>query len=144
MRFPMSGWLKASWSYSPVQVQSILDQAPNRAWASLVALVVKNLPAMQEPQERQVRYLGWDDSPRGGYGNPLQYSWVSFVAQSVKKSACNLGDMGQIPELGRFPQRRAWQPTPIFLPGKSPGTEEPGRSQSMRLPRVGHDLVTKH
>ena len=27
--------------------------------------------------------------------------------------------------------RRAWQPTPIFLPGESPGTEEPGRLQSM-------------
>ena len=27
--------------------------------------------------------------------------------------------------------RRAWQPTPVFLPGESPWTEEPGRLQSM-------------
>ena len=48
-----------------------------------------------------------------------------------KESACNSGDMGSIPELGRFPWTRAWQPTLVFLPGESPGTEEPGRLQSM-------------
>ena len=26
---------------------------------------------------------------------------------------------------------RAWQPTPVFLPGESPWTEEPGGLQSM-------------
>ena len=33
--------------------------------------VVKNPPAMQETW---VRSLGWEDSPGGGHGNPLQYS----------------------------------------------------------------------
>ena len=42
------------------------------------------------------------------------------------------------------PWRRAWQPTPVFLPGKSPGTEEPGGLQSMGSPRVGHDWAAKH
>ena len=36
-------------------------------------------------------------------------------------------------------QRRAWQPIPVFLPGESLWTEEPGRPQSMVLQRVGHD-----
>ena len=27
---------------------------------------------------------------------------------------------------GKIPWRRAWQPTPGFLPGESPWTEEPG------------------
>ena len=35
-----------------------------------------------------------------------------------KESACNAGDLGLIPGLGSFPRRRAWQPTPVFLPGK--------------------------
>ena len=35
--------------------------------------------------------------------------------------------------------RRAWQPTPVFLPGDSPQTEEPGRLQSMGSQRVRHD-----
>ena len=39
----------------------------------------------------------------------------------------------------KIPWRRAWQPTPVFLPGKSPWTEEPGSLQSMGLQRVGHD-----
>ena len=31
-----------------------------------------------------------------------------------KESACNVGDLGSIPGLGRFPWRRAWLPTPFF------------------------------
>ena len=43
-----------------------------------------------------------------------------------------------------FSWRRAQLPTPIFLPGESPWTEEPGRLQSMGSQRVRHNLVTKH
>ena len=34
------------------------------------------------------------------------------------------------PWVGKIPWRRAWQPTPVFLLGESPCTEEPGRLQS--------------
>ena len=43
------------------------------------------------------------------------------------------------PWVGKIPWRRKWQPTPIFLAGESPWTEEPGRLQSMGLQRVGHN-----
>ena len=33
-----------------------------------------------------------------------------------KELVCNAGDTGSIPGLGRFPWRRKWQPTPVFLP----------------------------
>ena len=33
----------------------------------------------------------------------------------------------------------SWQPTPVFLPGESPWTEEPGELQSMGLRSIGHD-----
>ena len=33
-----------------------------------------------------------------------------------KKSACNVGDLGLIPGLGRSPGGREWQHTPVFLP----------------------------
>ena len=39
----------------------------------------------------------------------------------VKASACNAGDLGSIPGPGRFPWRREWQPTPVFLPGEFHG-----------------------
>ena len=46
--------------------------------------------------------------------------------------------------VGKFPWRRAWQPTPVFLPGESLCTEEPGGLQSIGLQRVQHDWATKY
>ena len=40
-------------------------------WASLVAQMVRNLPAMQETQ---VQSLGWEDLLEKGMATPLQYS----------------------------------------------------------------------
>ena len=42
----------------------------------------------------------------------------------VKNPPANAGDvrdMDLIPGSGRSPWRRAWQPTPVFLPGESHG-----------------------
>ena len=36
-----------------------------------------------------------------------------------KETACNAADLSSIPGLGRFPWRRDWLPTPIFLPERS-------------------------
>ena len=33
-----------------------------------------------------------------------------------EESACSVGDPGSMPGLGRFPWRREWLPTPVFLP----------------------------
>ena len=85
-------------------------------------------------------------SAGGGIGYPLQYSWVSLVAQLVKKSACNVGDLGSIPGLGRSPGERKGYPLQYsgleekemathssILAWKSPWTQEPGGLQSMGL-----------
>ena len=40
-------------------------------------------------------------------------------------------------------EKRAWQPTPVFLPGESPWTDEPGGLQSVGSQRVRHDQATK-
>ena len=42
----------------------------------------------------------------------------------VKNPPANTGDIrvsGSISESGKIPWRRAWQPTPVFLPGESHG-----------------------
>ena len=39
----------------------------------------------------------------------------------VKNSLANAGDMGSVPQVRKIPWRRAWQPTPVFLPGEFPG-----------------------
>ena len=46
------------------------------------------------------------------------------------------------PWVGKILWKRKWQPTPVFLPGKS-WTEEPGRLPSMVSQRVGPNLGTK-
>ena len=38
-----------------------------------------------------------------------------------KASACNAGDLGSIPRVGKIPWRRKWQSTPVLLPGKFHG-----------------------
>ena len=43
------------------------------SWASLVAQLVKNLPAVQETW---VLSLGWEDPLEKGKGYPLQYSGI--------------------------------------------------------------------
>ena len=42
------------------------------------------------------------------------------------------------PWVGKIPWWRKWQPTPVFLSGESPWTEEPGGLRSMGLQRVKH------
>ena len=75
-----------------------------------------------------------------GIGYPLQYSWASLLAQTVK----NLPAMWEtwvrkiwVPSLGwEDPLEEGMQPTPVFLSGESPWTEEPGGQQSMGSQRV--------
>ena len=63
---------------------------------------------------------------------------VGFPGGSVVKNPpVNAGDMGLIPGSEKIPWRRKWQPTPVFLPGKS--HEEPGGLQSMGLQRAGYN-----
>ena len=43
------------------------------------------------------------------------------------------------PWVGKIPWRRAWQPTPVFLPGETPWIEEPGGLQFIGSQRIRHD-----
>ena len=46
---------------------------------------------------------------------------------------------GKLPWVAKIPWRKKWLPTPVFLPGESPWTEQPGELHSMGSQRVGHD-----
>ena len=67
----------------------------------------------------------------------------SVLTQTVRIHL-QCGRPGFDPQVGKIPWRRAWQPTPVFLPGEAPWREEPGRLQSMGLQRVGHDGATRY
>ena len=51
----------------------------------------------------------------------LVASQVELVVKNLPASAGDVRDAGWIPGLGRFPCRRKWQPTPVFLHGESHG-----------------------
>ena len=109
------------------------------SWTSLVAQLVKNLPALWETW---VWSLGWEDplekgsvpglgrSSGEGKGYPLQYSWASLVAQLVKNLPAlwetwvwSLGWEDLLEkEMATHSSTVAW---------RIPRTEKPGRLQSM-------------
>ena len=116
--------------------------------SSLVAQLVKNLPAMQRPgfnpwdekmswrRERLPTPVFWLGESHGLY-SPLDLKeldiseklWLSLLGLPRWLSCWGIcleifhaGDArnkGSIPELGRCPG--VWQPTPVFLPEKSHG-----------------------
>ena len=66
--------------------------------------------------------------------------WEIFgeIDSDSKKITHNAGDLGSIPGFGRFPGGGHDNPllllpgeSPVFLPGESPWTEEPGSRQSV-------------
>ena len=77
--------MKARWRTSTAKDFSVALLSPqgcqilSAPWASLIAQLVKNPPAIQETP---VQFLG--RSAREGITYPLQYSWASFAAQLVK------------------------------------------------------------
>ena len=85
------------------------------------------------------KYLG------EGKGNPLQCSCLENPRDSGIWWAAVYGVAQSRTRLKRLSSqqvniwRRKWQPTPIFLPGESLWTEEPGGLQSTEAQRVGHD-----
>ena len=70
-----------------------------KKWASLVVQLVKNPPAMQETL---VRSLGWEESLEKGKATHSSVLGLPGGSDS-KESACNAGDLGSIPGLGRSP-----------------------------------------
>ena len=99
-------------------------------WPSLIAQLVKNLPAMQETRFNSwVRKILWR---RDRLPTPI---FLGFPCGSAgKESACNAGDLGSFPWLGRSPGE-----------GKDYPFQYSGLENSIDSPwgcRVRHDRVT--
>ena len=93
---------------------AIWSLAPLPFLASLIARLIKNLPAVQETP---VQFLG-----REGY--PLQYSWASLWLswQRIQQQG---GRLGFNPWVGKIPWTRERLPTPVFWPGEFCGLYTP-------------------
>ena len=81
--------------------------------ASLIALLVKNLPECRRPRlDSWGRKIRWR---RDRLPIPL---FLGFPCGSAsKESTCNVGDLGSIPGLERSPGEGKL-PTPVFWPGE--------------------------
>ena len=116
---------------------------PRSTMVSQVALVVSNLPA-NSGDAREAR------SPGEENGNPLQYSClenpmaeglVGYSPWGRKESDMTeplhyTTKRGKFsPWVGKILWSRKWQPTPVFVPGKSRGQ----RNLVVSRGRVGHD-----
>ena len=58
------------------------------------------------------------------YTRSYNHSWASQEALVVKEPSCQCKRLKSCrfdPWVGKIPWRRAWQPTPVFLPGESHG-----------------------
>ena len=122
--------------FPPVKTYLLLVLFLDIYWASLVAQMVKNPPAMQETW---VQSLGWEDplekemathssilawripwaeEPGGLQSKGSQrvgHNWVTFTftypsGSEGKESACSAGDPGSIPGLERSPGERNGKP----------------------------------
>ena len=74
---------------------------------------------------------------------PSVLQWRFPGGSDGKASACNVGDPGSVPGLGRSPGEGNGNPLQYSCL-KIPWTEEPGRLQSMGSQRVGPDWATSH
>ena len=108
-------------------------------WASLIAQLVKNPPAMQETL---VQFLGGENALGEATGYPLQYYWASLVAQLVKNPPA-------IQET--WVQSLGWEnllekgkaTTPVFWAGEFHGLYSPwGRKESDMTERLSLHFFT--
>ena len=149
--------------------QKLLKGPKQTNTASLVAQRLKHLPGMQEtrvqflgledPLEKEngnaLQYSCLENLMEGGAWQATVHgvakSWTrlrdftlskqrsSLVAQVVKNLPATHETWVQSLGWENFPWKREWLPTPVFLPGESPWTEEPGGLQSVGSQRVRHN-----
>ena len=81
--------------------------------------------------------------------SPPSFIWESVLltgfpgASAVKNPACQCRRGDSIPWVGKIPWRKKWEPTPVFLPGKSHGQRSLAGYSPCDCKRVRHHLVTK-
>ena len=98
---------------------------------------------MYEPSKFILKVYYFTEGPQNSV---LHYLIVShcFPPDSVIKNLpANAGNRGFNLWVGKIPWRRKWQPTPVFLLGKSHGQRSLACYSRWGCKRVGHDLATK-
>ena len=63
----------------------------------------------------------WKRNRKRGFFDLSPFDWLYWLPcwLSGKEPTCHCRRLGFNPWVGKIPWRRAWKPTPVFLPGKS-------------------------
>ena len=75
--------------------------------------------------------------------NQYPHLWASTGSSAVKNLTAKCRRPEFHPWVRKIPQRRKWQPTPVYLPRKSHRERSLGGYSPWSHKRVRHDLVTK-
>ena len=104
--------------------------------------VAQSCPTLSNPMNCSLP----DSSVHGIFqARVLEWGAIAFSKLGFPVGACGKEPICQCrrykrhefdPWVRKIPWSRAWQPIPIFLPGESPWTEDPGRLQFIGLHRV--------
>ena len=67
------------------------------------------------------RNMFWKRNRKRGFFDLAPFDWLYWLPcwLSGKEPTCHCRRLVFNPWVGKIPWRRAWQPTPVFLPGKS-------------------------
>ena len=77
-------------------------------------------------------FKGWE---RGSRGRGYMFMWLSGKESTCRCRRCK--------RRGCEPWRKKWQPTPVFLPGKSQGQRSLVGYGAWGSKRVGHDVMSE-
>ena len=66
------------------------------------------------------------------------------MVKNPPANAGDTGDTGSTPWVRKIPRRRGWQPTPVFLPGKSHGQKSLAGYSPQSCKELDTTEVTEH
>ena len=90
--------------------------------------------------ERQIMYTYIREWEKAMAPHSRTLSWkIPWMEEPGRLQSMGSQSRTRLSDFTFMHWRRKWQPTPVFLPGESPGTGEPGGLPSMGSHRVGHD-----
>ena len=125
--------------YSESWLYFFYSQVFKNMGASLVAQLIKILPAMQETQfDSWVGKISWRRDRL-----PIRVFLGLPGGSDEKESTCNVGDLGLIPGLGRSPGGEPGNPL-WYSCLENPHGQMSLVARSMGSQRVRHDWASKH